>query len=198
MNIIIVAFNGFNELDIFAPLTILGRVKETGWKVSVVAPTEHVTSMNGVEIKASGAFDEISAADAVLIGSGTRTLQFADDTALMNRLKLDPAKQLIAAQCSGTYMLGKLGLLDNAKVCTDMMTKPAVESLGLKVLDQPFTASGSVATAGGCLASQYLACWIIAKFHGIEAAKGALTGVAPVGEVDMYTERMARRVTPYL
>jgi hypothetical protein len=33
----------------------------------------------------------------------------------------------------------------------------------VKVLDQPFYAEGNIATAGGCLASQYLATWILLR-----------------------------------
>jgi hypothetical protein len=43
------------------------------------------------------------------------------------------------------------------------MTKPWVEEAGVAVLNQPFFATGNVATAGGCLASQYLAAWVIAR-----------------------------------
>ena len=45
--------------------------------------------------------------------------------------------------------------------CTDLITKPWVEEAGVAVLDKPFSAKGNVATAGGRLASQYLASWII-------------------------------------
>ena len=77
----------------------------------------------------------------------------------------------IGAQCSGTLMLAKLGLLQKIPACTDLITKPWVQEAGVDVLNQPFYADGNVATAGGCLASQYLATWIIARFDGVEAAK---------------------------
>ena len=38
-----------------------------------------------------------------------------------------------------------------------------MEEAGVAVLNQPFVARGNVATAGGCLASQYLAAWVIAR-----------------------------------
>ncbi len=53
---------------------------------------------------------------------------------------------------------------------------------GIEVLNQPFFASGNIATAGGCLGSQYLACWMIARLVGMEAAEEAMHYVAPVGE----------------
>jgi transcriptional regulator GlxA family with amidase domain len=53
---------------------------------------------------------------------------------------------------------------------------------GVDVLDAPFVAHGNVATAGGCLASQYLAAWIISRLAGTAEAEDALHYVAPVGE----------------
>lgn len=50
MNISILTFDGFNELDSFIALGILNRVKNKGWKVSIASPTKQVKSMNGVVI----------------------------------------------------------------------------------------------------------------------------------------------------
>jgi hypothetical protein len=59
-------------------------------------------------------------------------------------------------------------------------------------------ARGPLATADGCLASTYLATWVLARLHGLEAAEHAMHYVAPVGEKDEYVERALRNVTPYL
>jgi hypothetical protein len=68
----------------------------------------------------------------------------------------------------------------------------------VQVLDQPFYADGNIATAGGCLASQYLAAWVLARLDGIDAAAAALHYVAPVGEKDEYVDRALRHVSTYL
>ena len=59
-------------------------------------------------------------------------------------------------------------------------------------------AKGNVATAGGCLSSQYLAAWLIARLEGLEAARSAMHYVAPVGEKEAYVSRAMRNVLPYL
>ena len=66
------------------------------------------------------------------------------------------------------------------------------------MLNQPFFARGNIATAGGCLASQYLAAWVISRLAGIKAAEAALHYVAPVGEKEEYVARAMRNVQPYL
>ena len=142
--------------------------------------------------------DSLVAADVVLVGSGMKTREIAADETLLSQLSLDPARQLIGAQCSGTLLLAKLGFLARIPACTDLLTKPWVVETGVEVLNQPFFAEGNVATAGGCLSSQYLAAWVIARTEGEEAAQSALHYVAPVGEKDEYVARAMNNIRPYL
>jgi transcriptional regulator GlxA family with amidase domain len=199
MHTAILTFDGYNELDSLIALGVLNRIKEPGWRVSIASPTPRVTSMNGVTIDAMIGLEEACTADAVIVGSGSKTREVVEDPAIMSTLgRLDPARQLLAAQCSGTLVLAKLGLLADVPACTDLTTKPWVLAAGVEVLNQPFFARGTLATAGGCLASTYLATWVIARLRGLEAAEHAMHYVAPVGEKDEYVERARRNVTPYL
>jgi transcriptional regulator GlxA family with amidase domain len=198
MHIAILTFEGFNELDSLIALGILNRVKKPGWRVSIASPAAKVRSMNGVVLEAQASLADAAAADAVIVGSGIRTREVVADAALMAQLRLDPSRQLLGAQCSGTLVLARLGLLAGVPACTDLTTKPWVEEAGLTVLNQPFVAEGNVATAGGCLASQYLAIWMIARLAGVEEARSAMHYVAPVGEKDDYVERAMRNIMPYL
>lgn len=198
MHIAIVTFEGFNELDSLIALGVLNRIKTPGWRVSIAGPTLRVRSMNGLLIESQSTLQEASAADAVIIGSGALTREVVADPALMAQLQLDPERQLLAAQCSGALVLARLGLLHNVPACTDLTTKPWVQAAGVEVLNQAFFARGNVATAGGCLASTYLAAWIIARLQGEEAARNAVHYVAPVGEKEHYVERAMGNITPYL
>ncbi|MFD6063535.1 DJ-1/PfpI family protein [Rhodococcus wratislaviensis] len=198
MHIAILTFEGYNELDSLIALGVLNRVKTADWRISIASPERRVRSMNGVVIESMATLEEASAADAVIVGSGRQTREVVADQELMARLRLDPSRQLLAAQCSGTLVLAKLGLLDGVSACTDVTTKPWVQAAGVDVLNQPFFAQGNVATAGGCLASQYLAAWVIARLESVEAAKSALDYVAPVGEKEVYVARAMRNIRPYL
>ena len=95
-------------------------------------------------------------------------------------------------------MLAKLGLLADVPACTDSTTKPWVEEAGVRVLEQPFVAHGNVATAGGCLASHYLAAWVIARLAGWNVAESIVDYVAPVGQKQEYVERARAVVHQYL
>lgn len=198
MHIAILTFQGFNELDSLVALGVLNRIKKQAWRVTLCCPEPTVTSMNGVVVHAQSTLAEVESADAVIVGSGVKTRDIVNDPVFMSALRLDPARQLIGAQCSGTLVLAKLGLLGALPACTDLTTKPWVQEAGIEVLNQPFFAAGNVATAGGCFASQYLAAWIIARTEGEEAARSALHYVAPVGEKEEYVARAMKNIAPYL
>ena len=198
MHIAILTFDGFNELDSLIALGILRRAAQPGWRVSIASPTPKVTSMNGVVMESQATLADAREADAVLVGSGMATRQVVQDPAIMGELRFDPERQLLGAQCSGALVLARLGLLDEVPACTDLTTKPWVQEAGVQVLDQPFFARGNVATAGGCLASQYLATWIIARTLGVDAARQAMHYVAPVGEKEEYVSRALGNVSRYL
>ena len=197
MLIAVVTLDGFNEVDSFVASYMLNRVQRADWRVAIASPSERVTSMNGVTVLAQMGLDEIHTADAVVVGSGSRTREFAADTAFLDSLRLDPSRQVIGSQCSGALLLAKKGMLDGVPVCTDLITKPWVVEAGADVVDRPFHAKGNVATAGGCLASQYLAAWMITRLVDADAARAALHYVAPVGEKDLYVERAMAHVLPF-
>jgi transcriptional regulator GlxA family with amidase domain len=104
----------------------------------------------------------------------------------------------VASGCSGTLLLAKLGFLGDLPACTDSTSKPWVVEAGVRIVDESFVASGNVATAGGCMSSQYLAAWVIARLAGFDAAAGALRYVAPVGERDAYVRRVLDVVRPFV
>ncbi|MDG2513796.1 DJ-1/PfpI family protein [Sphingobium yanoikuyae] len=198
MQIAILTFEGFNELDSFIAAAILNRMKPQGWAAYITAPDETVTSMNGVTVQRQRPLDFAAQADAVLIGSGIRTREIAADAAMLGRIALDPARQLIGAQCSGTLLLAKLGLVGDLPACTDLTTKPWVVEAGVRVIDAPFIAHGNVATAGGCLSAPYLAAWMIARGGSMADAEAALHYVAPVGEKADYVARARAVIAPFV
>ncbi|EPA0985912.1 DJ-1/PfpI family protein [Vibrio parahaemolyticus] len=184
MNVAILTFDGFNELDSFIASGVLGRMKKHGWNVQITSPTEFVTSMNGVVIMAQQPLEFANQADVVLFGSGIKTKEISKNQEMLSRLSLDPRAQLIGAQCSGSLLLLTLGLLKGTPACTDTVTKPWIQKSGIEVLEQPFYASGNIATSGGCLSSYYLAAWVIYKLVGRNHAEAIIKTVAPVGQKD--------------
>ncbi|TYB40279.1 AraC family transcriptional regulator [Micromonospora sp. AP08] len=194
MQVAVITFDGFNELDSFIAAALINRCRKDGLAAFITTPTPVVTSMNGVEVTGQRPMEFVTEADIVLIGSGVRAREVVADDQMLSRLPLDPTRQLIGAQCSGALVLARLGLLDSMPACTDMKSRPFVEACGVTVLDAPFHAEGNIATAGGCLASQYLATWVITRTLGEGAARDVIGYVAPVGENQETVERALRAV----
>src|SRR6476659_2546993 len=124
MHIAILTFQGFNELDSLVALGVLNRIRKPDWRVTLCCPEPTVTSMNGVVVHAQSTLAEAQSADAVIVGSGIKTREIVNDPLIMSALKFDPQRQLVAAQCSGTLVLARLGLLGAVPACTDLTTKP--------------------------------------------------------------------------
>lgn len=68
----------------------------------------------------------------------------------------------------------------------------------MKILNQAFFADDNVATAGGCLASHYLATWILLRGASRPEAEDILNYVVPVGEKEEYVARAFVAVEPYV
>jgi transcriptional regulator GlxA family with amidase domain len=198
MNVAVVTFDGFNEIDSLVALHIINRVALPGWRAEIAAPGPHVTSMNGVVLAGQRPLESVADADAVIVGSGRRTREFVANDEVMSRLRIDPERQYVASQCSGALVLIKLGLVGAMSVCTDVKTAPDVEAAGFHVLDSPFVAHGRVATAGGCLSAQYLATWLIWSGAGRETAVDALSYVLPRGEEQQYLSRALGAVARFV
>lgn len=194
MHIAILAFDGCNEVDTFVPLGLLNQLASLGWKAELACPSSHVTSMNGVTIQAQQPLEFANEADAVIFGGGLYTRAIAENGALMDRLQLDPLRQLIGAQGSGSLLLARLGLLGDSPACTDAATKPWIVEAGVRVIDEPFHCRGPIATAGGCMGSHYLATWMMLKGADHRKTIHALAHSA-AAESDVDADWLVGRVT---
>ena len=198
MRVAILTFDGFNELDTFIALGLINRCRPLGISAEIACPSTQVTSMNGVTVQAQRTLEFANEAEVVLFGSGLYTRAIADNGALLDRLSLDPLRQTIGAQCSGTLLLARLGLLGDMPACTDSTTRPWLAESGVRVSDEPFHARGPIGSAGGCMASVYLATWVLARTLGFEAAAQALQYVAPVGEKESFPAHALDIVRPFV
>ena len=178
----IVIFDNFTDIDLWLMWDLLNRVRVDDWLVQIVGEREEHVSVTGVVTKTHARLDEIASSDAVLIVSGPGTRDRILDEEWLAKLNLDPSKQMIGSICSGSLVLAKLGLLNGKTATTYPTSKPVLESLGIEVVEKPFIAHGSVATAGGCLAQQYLIGWVVEQLAGRDWSELIVKAIQPVGE----------------
>lgn len=181
-NVSIVIFDDFTDLDLFLMWDLLNRVRVEGWSVKILGDRESHSSKTGISIPTHGRIGEANSADAVLFVSGAGTRSRIADENWLAQFRLDPEKQLIGSICSGALILAKLGLLEGKTATTYPTSKAALESFGVEVVEKPFVAHGNVATAGGCLAQQYLIGWVVEKLADKDWSELILRSIQPVGE----------------
>ena len=178
----IVIFDNFTDIDLWLMWDLLNRVRVDDWSVRILGERESHVSVTGMNASTHGRLEEVADSDAVLIVSGPGTRDRILDENWLSKLKLDPSAQLIGSICSGSLILAKLGLLDGKTATTYPTSKPLLESLGVEVVEKPFIAHGNIATAGGCLAQQYLIGWVVEKLADEDWRDLIIKAIQPVGE----------------
>jgi transcriptional regulator GlxA family with amidase domain len=182
MKTAIVIFDKFTDIDLFLMWDLLNRVRTEDWSVRILGESESHVSATGISIATHGRIEEANDADAVLFVSGQGTRDRITDENWLAKFDLNPEKQLIGSICSGSLILARLGLLAGKTATTYPTSKDLLESFGVEVVEKPFVAHGNIATAGGCLAQQYLIGWVIEKLADSEWRDLVLRSIQPVGE----------------
>lgn len=203
----IIAFEGVTDIDLFLHWDILHRpvttYPEAGrrWEVRLLGNRPQHTSAAGLTIAMHGDIEEARAADAVLVSSGPMTRRLMLDEAYLERLALDPERQIIAAQCSGALILAASGLLEGLTATTYPTARTELEEYGAIYVERPLVAHDHIATAAGCLAGPKLDFWLLRRFLGgkvaslcVDSAQGwseSLERVFERRETEVATERAA-------
>jgi transcriptional regulator GlxA family with amidase domain len=178
----IVIFDQFTDVDLFLMWDLLNRVRLPGWDVRILGDQSNHVSATGIAVPTHGLIEEANHSDVVLFVSGQGTRRKMIDQAWLSRFKLNPEKQMIGSICSGALLLAALKLLEGKTATTYPTTRETLESLGVTVEEKAFVEHGNIATAGGCLASQYLTGWVIEKKASAEWKQLVLKSIKPVGE----------------
>lgn len=200
MKIAIVIFDKFTDVDLFLMWDLLNRVRVENWQVKILGESERHISATGISIETHGRIEEANESDAVLFVSGQGTRAKMVDKDWLARFDLNSEKQFIGSICSGSLILAALGLLEGVTATTYPTSKTALENFGVEVVEKPFVAHGKVATAGGCLAQQYLIGWTIENLADKSWSDLILKSIQPVGEGLFFedAENLAKLYTPVI
>jgi transcriptional regulator GlxA family with amidase domain len=177
MDIAVIGYDGFTDVDLFLPWDFLHRVTvpygagyKGAWRLRLCADTTKITSYSGVVIEAHAPLSAANDADAIFIVSGDGSRAKLADKAFMNALDLDPSRQIIAAIDSGVLILARLGLLDGLSATTYPTVMPELAAAGVRTEHRSLVVHGNVATGGGCLAGLELCGWMVTRLIGPDAA----------------------------
>ena len=186
MKIAIVCFDNFTDIDVFLPWDILNRVRLVGgmseWDVQLLGTETTHISMSGLRIPMTGNISYIPIADAVIFASGKGIQDLYKNQEYLDKIHIDPQRQLIGSMCSGALLLGAKNLLTGKKATTYPSVVDQLKQFDVDVIEQSFVNEGNVSTAAGCFAAQDLSAWIIKTLVNEKMVDIVLETVQPVGK----------------
>lgn len=186
MKISILTFDQFTDLDLVMHWDLLSRVKYIGgvedWAVKIVGTKPAHMSVLGLSIPTSGSIAEIAESNGVILCSGRGTRALLDDRVYLESLGLDPSRQFIGAQCSGSLILGALGLLKGKRVSAYPPILDPLRAYQAELVEKSLVVDGKIATASSCLAGQHLSRWMMTELAGREIVDRVMETVLPIGE----------------
>jgi transcriptional regulator GlxA family with amidase domain len=181
MRIEIPIFDGFDDLDAFAPhelMSTAGMIHGGDWSASLVQldGAERVVSAHGTVVVPAGRLSERP--DLVIVPGGRWKAHDKpgvraeyDRGALPAALaRLHAAGTTVASVCTGALLLEKAGLLAGRPATTHWNGIEDLRAAGVEVIDARVVDDGDILTCGGVTSGLDLSLWIIERELGAEVA----------------------------
>lgn len=184
MNIRILLYDGFDELDAIAPYEVLRSSAEPhGWQVEMATldGAPEVTASHGLRLNTNGRRLEDSRPDVLVVPGGGWAARAArgawaeaERGAISAALReLHGAGTILASVCTGAMLLAAAGLLQGRPAVTHHSAMDELQAHGAIPVRARVVDGGEIITAGGVTAGLDLALWLIERFAGPEAAHTA-------------------------
>lgn len=182
LNIGIFLFNDIELLDFAGPYEVFSVATELQDNplFNVFTITEDgagIRSVNGLRVMPDYDFENHPQIDVLVVpgGNGTK-IEMTKDTVLQWLKEQYTHSQITMSVCSGTRLLGKIGLLDNLKITTHheviadmkLIVPSAMIEENVKFVD-----NGKILTSAGISAGIELSLYVVAKLFGKEVANKA-------------------------
>lgn len=172
----VVLFDGFELLDVFGPLELLGALPDH-FEICLIGPEAgSLRSAQGPEVLVRHRYDEASAADIVLVpgGPGTRALVF--DGEFLAWLAGFAAKaEVVASVCTGSGLLAAAGLLDGYRATSNKRAFAWAVEQGPRVewvAEARWVEDRDRWSSGGVAAGMDMTLALVARLYGEEIAEG--------------------------
>lgn len=180
MDIAIVVYDGFDDLDALGPFEVFSHAEQAGADLDVGLYTRDeqaiVVSAHGLRIEPDGTLPENP--DLVVVpgggwssGESNGAREQAERGALPDALaSLYAAGATVAAVCTGGMLLARAGLTDGRPAVTHHSALEDLRDSGAEVVDARVVDDGDLLTAGGITAGIDLAVHLVEREFGSEIA----------------------------
>ena len=173
-------FPGFETLDYFGPIEMLGGFGEETQIITVAKTREPVPSVHGQRIVVDKTLSEKTDYDLILIPGGDAALTAAEDEDLMGWItEASSHAERVMAVCTGTVLLGMTGVLDGRKATTNKLdfTKTVPLAPGVDwIKEARWVQDAKFFTSSGVSAGMDMALAVMQDLFGADMAEKIAIG----------------------
>jgi len=187
MQLDILIFDGFDDLDALGPNELLRHAERAGapFEVALVTLDGADRVLSGVGTTLIPDRQLAERPDLVLVpggglldGSPTGVLAEIERGAIPAALaRLHADGVAIASVCTGALLLGAAGLLAGRPATTNRLALDRLRETGAEVIDERVVDDGDILTSQGVTAGMDLALWLVERERGAEFAGALASGV---------------------
>jgi transcriptional regulator GlxA family with amidase domain len=179
LNVGIFLFNGIELLDFAGPYEVFSVATELhNYQLfNVFTITDDgaaIRSVNGLRVIPDYDFQNHPHIDVLIVPGGNGTKAEMNKEAVLRWLsEQNNNSQLTMSICSGTRLLGKMGLLDNLKIITHHEVIPDMKEIAPTAFIEEkvrFVDNEKILTSAGISAGIELSLYVVAKLYGKAAA----------------------------
>jgi len=173
-------FPGFETLDYFGPIEMLGGFGNETEIITVANGSAPVPSVHGQRIVPDRTISESNAYDLLFIPGGDAALKEAEDEEVMQWIRETSSNaEKVMAVCTGTILLGMTGILDGRKATTNKQDFLNTVHLAPNVewiKQARWVEDGKFFTSSGVSAGMDMALAVMANLFGMELAEKLALG----------------------
>lgn len=192
MEIEILLYEGFDELDAIGPYEVFRTASEAGGDLAATLvthePTERVSASHGLRVEPDGALGEPDL--LVVPGGGWGARDERGTWGEYERNDLPPLLAehhdrgaTLASVCTGAMLLERAGILDGRPAVTHASALGDLRETEAEVVEARVVDTGDVLTAGGVTSGIDLALWLVER----EVDEGLAESVATTLEYERET-----------
>lgn len=178
-NLAILIFDDVEVLDFCGPFEVfsVSRTSEENHLFNVYTVAEHdkpVIARNGLSVNPDYTIDNCPKPDIILIPGGRGTRREINNERVLAWIKAcDAETDLTLSVCTGSFLLGKIGLLDGLCATTYHTEFDQLQAIAPSATIQRgerFVDNGRIITSAGVSAGIDMSLYVVAKLHGVEQA----------------------------
>ena len=180
MDVAILLFEGFDELDAVGPFEVFNSVDGASATLVTLEEAAEVTASHGLRVGVDATLDAVDPGVLLVPGGGWRDRSRPGVWTEYERGAIPEAVAArheagtpVASVCTGGMLLAKAGILDGRPATTHHTALDDLRETGADVREERVVDDGDVVTCGGVTAGIDLALHVIEREFGPDTADAA-------------------------